>query len=301
MKKTLFLSLFLWSNLAFSELVDRAVAIVGKELILKSDVDELMRQNPAATFKSALDLSVEKAITISECKKLSFYPSETEVKQQIKDIMKQYKLDEAALTKELARMGMTYSGYEAQLYSDMCKGKLIQNKIRNRVNITKDDVQRAYDQKNGSDAQLRLRSLLLQPKTKRAADKEEAKKQSLLIVQRLKSGTPFDKVVSDSQKEGSKITSEELDGISKSDLLPHIADAVFSLSTDKIRGPIETDDGFHIFEVLERAEASRKPLVDEEKDLHKQLFEREVERLLKQYIEESRSSTFVDVMESANS
>lgn len=301
--KKLFLLFCISSSLVHAELVDRTVAIVGKELILMSDAVDSLQQRPPVvrTLDEAIKLLIDKAILVSECKKFSFYPAETEVIQQINDIKKQNKLDDNAFRMALLNMGTSYSAYETQLYFEMCKTKLIQNKIRNRVNITSDDIQRAHNEAASETTakQLALRSLLFKPLKKTPANRELAKQSSLLVLKKLVAGEPFDSV-DHSDDARVTITRQEFGLVSREDLLPSIANVVFSPSSERFLGPLEIDSGFYIFEILERPKEQKKPLVDEEKDLHKQLFEKEIERLLKQYIEEARSSTYVSIMESAS-
>lgn len=304
MKKIIFLPLLLCSHFASSELVNRTLAIVGKELILQSDVEDLIKSagEPRPSFSAAFDALIEKSLLLSECKKYDFYPTETEIKQQINDIKKQYNLDDKGLIRALGGDdtadggAKTLAAYETQLHFEICRNKIVQNKIRNRVNITPDDVERA-----SQNGQINLRSLFVKIPTQTASIKSATKTQMLAILQRLKGGASFEDIMADETQNNSNLSIVDFGMVSKSVLVPEIAAVVYADSSEKIRGPVETDDGFHLFEVLERVEGKGKPLVDEQKDLHKQLFEKEIERLLKQFIEEARASTYVDIMGSAKS
>lgn len=299
MKKVILLSLLAWGVPGFSKIINGTIAVVGNEIILQSEVDEILRRNKStnSTSDEVLKELIEKRLLESECKKLGFYPSSAEVKQAINDIKKQNRLDDQGLRIALQNMGLTFSAYETQLYFEICKTRIIQNKIRSRVNITKEDLHRAFVQHYGSDAEikLRLRDMIVAPSSNNSDDLALAKQLAITIVQSLRAGQKWEWVLEKAQKTNPEVHSEILGILSKSDLVAPIAESVFSDSTEKFKGPVETEEGFHVIEVLEKVREQKIPLVDVEKDLHKQLFEKEVERLLKQYIEEVRSSTYVDV------
>jgi peptidyl-prolyl cis-trans isomerase SurA len=303
MKKLWVVSLLVLSTSSFAEVVDKTVAIVGKEVILKSDVDEVLA-HPALKVLSAdeaLAALVEKSILKADCKTTGNYPSEADLKQTIADVKKQNHLDDTTFLVALQRSGTNLAAYQEQMSTEICKTRIVHSKIRGRVNITQDDVKRAYEQEFGKGKNVKLHVREMNVKVaKEAKDKPATLKKAQELAQtsisNLRAGQKWESVLAQAQKHGLQVSEEDLGTLARKDLVATVADSIFGEGSDNYRGPVQTDDGFHVLEILERVEGTQIALVDVEKDLHKQLFEKEVERLLRQYVEEAKSSVYIDVI-----
>lgn len=299
MKKWVILTLAL-STCAQATIVDRTVALVGKDVILHSDVEEILAV-PGFGIQSrddALNSLIDKAVLTADCKQSGNFPSETEVKQTISDIKKQNKLDDMQFISALQRSGTSLDAYEKQLGMDICKTRIVHGKIRGRVNITDDDVKKAYEYEYSpaNRAELHLRDMLVKVDNANTDSVQKGKLVAGAAAQNLQDGKTWEAVLAEAKKSGLQVVTEDLGTLARKDLLASISDSVFAQGNDKIRGPVRTDDGFHVLEILERVEGKQIPLADVRNDLHKQLFEKEVERLLRQYVEEAKSSVYIDVI-----
>jgi peptidyl-prolyl cis-trans isomerase SurA len=298
MNRTWVVFLALASLSSFAELVDRTVAIVGKEVVLKSDVEELLAHPTVGTktAEDALAFLVDKMVIQEDCKQSGNYPSESEIKQTISEVKKQNHLDDAGLDSALRRSGTTLLAYESQLGLELCKSRIVHSKIRPRVNIGDDDVKRAYDQAYGPNRNFKLRLRDMQVKISEKTSTENARRLALSIIKELRSGQKWETVLANAKKSGLTVDSEDLGVLSRTDLAASVAEMVFAEAPDNLRGPVQMEDVFHVLEVQERIQGPQTPLADVQNDLHKQLFEKEVERLLKQYVDEAKSSVYIDVI-----
>jgi len=301
MKRAWVVGLTLMTSLSVSaEVVDRTVAIVGKEVILKSDVYELLAHPTSAgkTAEDALSFLIDKAVLQEDCKQNGNYPSDAEIKQAVVEVQKQNHLpDEAALIAALQRNGTSFTAYKAQLGVELCKSRIVHGKIRPRVNISDDDVKLAFEQQNkGKNVKLRLRDMQISAARNSAAVPKAKKLAEEIYNQLNKGGESWEDVLAKAKKSGLKVASEELGVLARSDLDPSVSDIVFTEAAGNYRGPVQTDEGFHVLEVQERVQGQETPLAQVQNDLHKQLFEKEVERLLKQYVDEAKSSVYIDVL-----
>jgi peptidyl-prolyl cis-trans isomerase SurA len=299
MNRAWVVAILLMPSLAtFAELVDRTVAIVGKEVILRSDVQELLAHPSSAgkTAEEALTFLIDKAVLLEDCKQNGNYPSESEIKQTIIEVQKQNHLDENGLIAALQRSGTTFAAYKVQLSVELCKSRLVHGKIRPRVNISDDDVKRAFEQEHGNkNVKLRLRDMQVRA-GRNDATVPKAKHLAEQLAKELQSGQKWESVLANAHKSGMTVVSEELGLLARSDLAPAVAETVFADIPGNFRGPVQTDEGFHVLEVQERVQGQETPLAQVQNDLHKQLFEKEVERLLKQYVDEAKSSVYIDVI-----
>lgn len=286
---------------ASAELVDKTVATVGKEPILKSDVDALT-SNPATgvtSSKEALDALLGREALTASCKQSGNYPEAPEVKQTINDIKRQNRIsDDVAFMRALQQNHTTLEAYEKQVAGEMCRNRIVYGKIRGRINITDDDIQRAYEREYGPEAtkKLRLRDMRFLTPDAELRKLDKAKREAGVALNKLKDGRSWEVVFKEAKKSGAQVVNEDLGALTRKDLLASIADAVFTDAPGNLRGPIQTEDGIHVIEITERVEGQQTPLAQVKNDLHKQLLDQETERLLRQYVEEAKSSIYIDVM-----
>lgn len=107
-----------------AQVVDRIVAIVGKEPILASQL------KAGQTLENLIDDEV----IYQEVKKLGLDVSEAEIDLTISNIMKQNKLNQTDFEKALLQTSnMTLSEYRDFLKKQFFKRNLIQSKVKNRV------------------------------------------------------------------------------------------------------------------------------------------------------------------------
>ena len=289
-------SIFLiFGTVSTAEVFDRTIAVVDKEVVLQSELDDA--KVAPQDRKTYLDNLVTRKLLAKECKKLSIEPSAEEIQQAINDVKKQNHLDDAGLAVALKQMGMSLGDYKQQLNSEICKMKIVQTKIRPRVNISKEDIQQAYENEHGATAgkKISLSHIFIRPSSGSDADIAAAQKLADSIYKDLKGGAKWDSVLTASKSQVAKVTGEDLGAVARVDLLPQIADEAFAKDAGEIRGPIRTHLGFHVLRVKEQLDVEKIPLVNVEKDLHNQLYEKEIEKLLLQYIDDLRASAFIEV------
>lgn len=264
--------------------VDRIRAIVGSEIILQSELKD-----------KSLDDAISQLILKNECKKQSLTPTEDEIQQQIKEIKEQNHLSEPQFQAAIAGMNMTMAAYKEQLGAEACKMKIAQYKIRPRVQISKDDVEQAWRQEyvGNTEKRLQISEILIAPTP--GAKPKVVQNIAKQIYQDLKNGEPWDKVVNKTYSSEVQVQAEDLGIVKKGDLQASISDIAFAEDPSPYRAPFQTSVGFHILKVEDTGSVEQIPLGKVEKDLHKKLFSQEVERLLKQYLDDLRNSTFVEV------
>lgn len=95
---------------------------------------------------------------------------------------------------------------------------------------------------------------------------EEKRTEALAIMERAKAGEDFAELAKQYSEDPAKETGGAFGPLTRSSLLPAVAEAAFSLEIDEISDPIKTRHGWHILKIEERLPAATKPL-DEVADL----------------------------------
>jgi peptidyl-prolyl cis-trans isomerase SurA len=292
-----FLALFLLLPApALAETIDRVSVVVGKDPILKSELEDLVGANKGdlAAHKEALDALIADRLIVNEVKKAGADITPDEVEQTIKGVMKQYNLDKDSFPKALKAQGLSMEDYREQLKKQLYKMRLIQTKIKSRVTISAEDIKNAYAKEYGEDAnefKLHLFHILFKGKDDKAkaeADKAYAK---------LLAGENFFTLAKTNLRLKKPGTLGDFGVVAKDDLVPEFAGPAFNLDEGKFSIPIRSTDGYHILFAKKRVPVEKIPLEKVEKDLHKQLYEKEVERVFRQYLDELKASAYVETID----
>lgn len=102
----------------------------------------------------------------------------------------------------------------------------------------------------------------------------------------LEAGASFDELAARlSQVPAGAIGDEAL---GREDLPPAFADAIFALEAGQISGPVATDYGFHLFQVLERSPAGPLPLAAVAAEIRQTLRRERAEQRLAEVVAEAR-------------
>ncbi len=285
-------SLFFSFSFAAPLIVDRVVCVVGKEPILESEVNQLIKDTRDAvlTQKQALESLISDQVIFQEIKKLGLEVTAEEIEQTIKSVMKQYNLDGDGFLNALKHQGLELEQYREQLKRQLYKMKIIQAKIKSRVKISDDDIKSAYREQyplDGGEFKVHLHYLLFKGKTAASHKKAQA------AFSQLKSGKEFF-TLSKSLSTEKDVVLGDFGEVKKGDLLADFEKHAFNLSELGFSSPIESNNGYFVIFVSKRIPVDKIPLEKVEKDLHKQLYEKEIEREFHQYIDELKMSAYIE-------
>ncbi len=294
--------------------VERIIAVVDNAIVLSSEVEAVIEQlsqsQPIAAGldekavmqqrrDQVLDTLIAEKLLDAEVRKLRIDVTAAEVDRIVKATMEENNLTEDTLKIALGRQGMTLDEYKEQLKKQLTKMKIVQIKVKSRVNVTDTEVKTAAKQKEQSKAapsgpsQVRARHILwLVPA---GSDGEDAKRLALAARGRIEAGAAFADVASaESEDPGSKSRGGDLGTFRLEEMVPEFARAAAEAPVGKVVGPVRTPFGWHLILVEERiADAPGDPEKALE-DLRQKLYEKEVELQFQQYIEELKRDAFIE-------
>ena len=143
--------------------------------------------------------------------------------------------------------------------------ELDRNKLKPTAAPSPDELKKIYDAEKdvrfSAPEERHVRHLLVAVvKDDKSAAEEKAKK----LLAEIQAGKDFAKAAQESSDDtGSKASGGDLDWMRKGQMpVKEIEDAVFSMKAGEVRGPIETDFGFHLVKVDEIRDAQVKPYED---------------------------------------
>ncbi len=277
MKKFLFL---IFPFLLFSEYKDKIVAIVGDEVILLSDVEEVLTfyklqfgENlpfPPDKIKEEIlnEMIKEKLLYIEAKKDTLIEVKDEEVEKEINDKIEEFKnqVGEENFYKELEREGLTIEKIKEKYKEDIRRNLFIQKYISMyiypKIIISPEEVKNFYEEKKDSipekEEGFYLSHILIRILPKKEKMKE-AKIKCEEIYNKLKGGSDFSYLaLKYSDDRESARFGGEVGFIKKGILPPEIEDKIFSLKKGEFTEPIQGDYGYYIFKVLDKKEEEVK-------------------------------------------
>jgi len=197
--------------------------------------------------RQALQQLIEEAILRSEAERRGLTVPEEQVEQQLSQIQAQFP-DESQFQNALEQRGFTVEtlkdAIRDQLARDLLSAKLAGE-------ITDADLREIYDTDNEQFTEVRARHILLSVQD--PAQDAAARSKAEGLIRQLRDGASFAQLARrNSDDPGSATEGGDLGFFSLGDLVPEFAQAANEAKIGEIVGPVRTQFGYHIIEVLER-------------------------------------------------
>ena len=274
MIRLLIFSFFVSFIQAQSLFVDGVAAVVEDKIVLKSDLNQMVNmlaiqqkidpnKNPSEYLfmrQSVLNSMVDQKILLELAEKdTTIEVGEKEVDQAL-DLQVENIIRQAGGKKEAEKMlQQSIKSFRSEFWFEM-KDKIVsekfQQKVLSKIKVSRDEVFSFFETYKDSlplfPMEVKIRHLLITPEASDSAKRETI---SLLkkITERIIKGESFGELASSfSNDPGSKKKGGDLGWVKRGSLLKNFEETVFTIKTNTISNPIETEVGYHILEVFER-------------------------------------------------
>jgi len=272
MKKYFILIFILIIFLLSAEVLDEIVAKVGREIILKSDLEKRKQQLNAAGLISSeitdfdiLNDMIETQMILQKAKEDNYEVDESRsralAEQEIKNAASGFP-SEVEFKRELKKeMGLTVFELK-EFYIDMIneqglKEQIITNEIKNKIHITEAEVEEYYHE-NKDEMPNRPEMDQLGMILKNIVPSAETRKKALLKINKIKDKLNEGEDFSEMAKEFSECPSAAAGGnlgfFGKGEMVKPFDEVAFALIPGEISEVVETDFGFHLIKVNEKKE-----------------------------------------------
>ena len=257
------------AKLSQGDLIDKIIAIVGKEIILKSDIDAVILEeinkggkydvNDKELRKKILDRHIDERLLITKAEEDSIVVSEDLIEERfnfaIQNLINTYgsiERIEAIAKKSMDRLKMEYRDeIKKMLMADQ-----LQQKEFSSVNVNTKEISEFYDEYKDS--------LPMMPETievyhiyKVIEPNLDAKERTFSLAKKIRdsiiAGADFATLAKEySEDPGSKDAGGELGWIEKGKFVADFERAAVSLQKGEISLPVETPFGFHIIKLIDK-------------------------------------------------
>lgn len=265
----LIFSFVFFSSFSQKTLIDEVVAVVGSEIILRSEVEQQANQmyvqgyveaNDFNTLCDVLEEMVFQKMMLTQAQLDSLQVSEEQVEQELNRRV-QYFIQQIGGREKLEQyMGKSIEQMKND-FRETIKNQLLvnqmQQKITGSVKVTPSEVKDFYhnipkDSLPYIPAELQIGQIVIIPPI-REEEKQRIIRELNEIRDQILSGSKFSlKARIYSQDPGSAEQGGELGFLRREDLVPEFAGAAFSLKEGEVSEVIETEYGFHIIQLIEK-------------------------------------------------
>ena len=264
---------------AAPKVVEQVAAVVNNNVILESDVSDMLKTIKASSDPSSLPndkilrqqiidrLIIEKLI-LQRAAKAKITISEDQVTAAIENIADENGMTIDELRSRLSTMGMSYSTYRDRIHNDMLIEQARLHEVRNRIQISDREVEnlsKTMASQPTRNIDVKISHILIAiPETASKQQIDNATNKAIDIINRAKKGENFAKLAASFSNDDLALKGGAM-GWKKINELPTIfEERLIRAPKGSIIGPIRSGVGLHILKVDDtRAEAPQKITLQE--------------------------------------
>jgi len=293
------------------ELVDQIVAVVNKETVLQSELDEVLdyametelrglegeeRAAALADIRSVLlDSLIATLLMEQAMDRADVSVSDRDLESAIADVAKQNGINVERLYIEIEKQGMDKESYRVEMRKQLRQYQFMNLEIRSRVDVSEEDIRSAWLQANaGREPQMgfRLQRILLLFGSK---DPAAVREEAAVLLEEIRGGKDFSTVASarsddtstrDQGGEAGVFLPEELSG--------PFAEALAEASTGDVVS-VETGSGIFLLRVADQVDTAAQDYESVRDELARVLYDEAMERELEIWTEEERRRSHIEI------
>ncbi|MFH0779091.1 MAG: peptidylprolyl isomerase [Candidatus Eisenbacteria bacterium] len=262
-----------------AEVVEEILAVVGDEVILRSELDEQVifycmqsQIDPTDTTKikevekDLLSRMVDAKLVVNEARKQKLVVTPEELNRGVEDAVLEVKRrmgSEEKYLKELDKEGLTEeklrSRYHKELEAQLLAMKLVDKEIRSKIKVTDEQVSSFFKERKGDfpkkPAEVTLAQIVILAEADSTAE-EAARKRILELEKALREGEAFEKLAQLYSEDPSAQGGGDVGTFTKGEFEEEFEKVAFALEPGQISGPVRSRYGYHLIKLVERDENS---------------------------------------------
>lgn len=295
--------------------VEEIIARVNGQIITRSDYqreqqqlkDEAQQQNPAHADqviadgqKDVLRGLIDRELLLEKGKDLGI-TADTELIKRLDEMRKQMKLDTMEdLEKAATAQGVSFEDFKQNMRTEIITQQVIQREVGSRVNISKEEEQRFYEEHKADLTRpeaVKLSEILVS--TEQAGDDQQkiaaaqAKAEDLL--KQIKAGVNFDDIAKKESQGPSASQGGDLGYFERGKLAKQLEDVTFGMKKGDVSEVIRTKQGFVILKVTDHQAAGIPAFSEIEPRLQEAVYMNKLQPALREYLKKLREEAFIDI------
>ena len=305
------------AGVAGARTIERIVAVVNREIILLSELNERVRpmlpqlkRIPDRTARAQqldqlrrqmLQNMVDEKLIVQEARKLKLTITDKDLERAIKDVMRRNNLTRKQLEKALAGEGKSITAYKQKiLRPQLLRLRVINVQVRSRVSVTDDEIRALY-QKNlrklGVQTKVHARHIFIAvPEGAKLAVINQRKRLAASLSARARKGEDFAALAKKhSQDPVTRGSGGDLEWFGRGTLPSNVENKVFAMKKGQISDPLRTDRGYHVMMLVDRKASSARSFDEVKRELRNQVYGRKMEKATMAWLAEVRRKAHIDL------
>jgi len=245
--------------------------------LLPSLIDELLLIQKAEEFGMAEDLDLEANAFMEDMMKRNNIPS--------MDILKQ----------EMAKAGVQYSEYYANLRKQILVNRLKGAMVRRKVKIMSSDIEDYYNSHIADytiPETVHLQEIVMYTEGK---DPMEVRRRMEEVRAKLFQGKKFEEIAKVHSEGATADRGGDIGSFPVPSLSPLISQAVSQLDDGEYSDIMELDFGYEIIRLVKRTPPKKRPMGEVRDEIEDKLFRDKINPILDEYLEELKKESYIYV------
>ena len=245
--------------------LDRIVALVDDDIIMKSELDErvatvkarLQQQNTPLPPEDVLEHQVlERMITesieLQMANRSGIRVDDNEVNDTLEKIANQNHMTPDQFRQNVVSEGITWRALRDQIRNELIINQLRQRRVGSRIHVSDQDVDNFLNSEVGKTnlaPDYRLGHILIAIPPNGNVKAAEAK--AMMVYNKLKNGADFAQMAAEYSSDEQALQGGDLGWRKAAQLPTMFADTVLNMKEGQISTPIRSPSGFHIIKILQ--------------------------------------------------
>lgn len=300
------------------EVFNRIVAVVENEVLTLHELETKAKpflaklddiRNPAERdqqrkqiLKQVLDIEIDERLVNAEIERSRerLGVTDKDVDRAVEEVVRMNNLTQDQLQAALYAQGLSWSEYRLKLRSQIERARLIQFQVQGKVQISDQDARQRCQTRHQSGRQnlvvCAAHILKRIPPTASAKEIEQIRTRMSQLQAEVASGADF-AAFALKYSDDTSAPNGDLGCFGRGEMVEPFEQTAFALDVGQVSPVIRTTFGFHIIKVLDK----KRPVLgecDNEETLtefRNELYQEEMDRQTKQWVEELRRKSFVDI------
>jgi peptidyl-prolyl cis-trans isomerase SurA len=300
-----------------SKTVEEIIARVNNEIITRSELDharetaqeeveedcrggkctpEQQSTEIEERQKNALKELIDQSLLVQRGKDMGL-TVETDVIKRLDSIRIQNNLTSMEdLEKAVTSRGLNWEDFKDNIRKSILTQKVISQEVGSHVNISKEDVQKYYDEHKSEfirPEQVALREIEVSTEGKKDSELPDLKKKAETALKRVKDGEDFGEIAK-RFSDGSTAKQGGFLGVYKrGELSKELEDTVFKMKKNDLTEVLDTKQGYLVLQVLEHYDEGEQALSKVESEIMDKMYSTRMEPKLKEYLKTLREQSYV--------
>lgn len=295
-----------------SDAIDRVVAVVNRDVITLSELQERITQYLHETkeelkpgedrvlMEKMLQELVDYRLKIQEADREKMVVEDSEIKEQIDETMKRFRANTPEEFDAMVRaQGLTPDEVKKRFREQLLIQKVTRRKVALRVSVTEEEIEQylaVNREKLETGLSFRARHILFKPGSRdEDAGWDAARARTEEVWAKMQAGEDFAELAKKYSQDSSAEDGGDLGQLKRGELAPEIEESILRLNPGETSGPVRTTLGYHLFKLERKESLIGEALVQAKQQIREILFRQKYQVRMDAWVEELKRRAIIEV------